>query len=105
MDLEVHSTAPFSNPESQTFRVTHPFPPLFGRTLPFVEVRRNWSETRVFYRGSSERLVSIPAAWTTLSEPDPFVSLTDGRCVFRCEDLLVLRRYLDSLMEEASDVA
>ena len=69
-----------------------------------VEVRRNWSEMRVFYRGSSERLVSIPAAWTTLSEPDPFVALTDGRSAFRCEDLLALRRYLDLLWGEADDV-
>jgi hypothetical protein len=58
---------------------------------------------RAFYQGGSGRLLSIPAAWTTLSEPDPFVSLTDGRSAFRCEDLLALRRYLDSLGEEAND--
>ena len=83
--------------------MTHPFHPLFGRTIPLVEVRRNWSETRVFYRGSSKRLLSIPAAWTTLSEPDAFISLTAGRSAFRCEDLLALRRYLDSMGEEADD--
>ena len=103
MDLEVRSTAPHGNRESQTFRVTHPFHPLHGHTIPLVEVRRNWSETRVFYRGSSGRLVSIPAAWTTLSEPDPFLSLTGGRSAFRCGDLLALRRYLDSLGEEVVD--
>ena len=70
-----------------------------------MEVRRNWSEVRVFYRGSTGRLLSIPAAWTTLSEPDPFISLTDGRSGFRCEDLLGLRRYLDSMGEEAGDAA
>lgn len=68
-----------------------------------VEVRRNWSEVRVFYRGPSGRLLSIPAAWTTLSEPDPFLSLTRGRSAFRCEDLLALRRYLDILGEGADD--
>ena len=83
--------------------MTHPFHPLYDRTIPLVEVRRNWSETRVFYRGSSDRLLSIPAAWTTLSEPDPFASLTDGRSAFRCEDLLALRRYLDALGEEVDD--
>jgi len=104
MHLEVRSTAPHRDIEPQTFCVTHPFHPLSGRTIPLVEVRRNWSETRVLYRGSSERLLSIPAAWTTLSEPDPFVALTDGRSAFRCGDLLALRRYLDSLWEEADDV-
>ena len=83
--------------------MTHPFHPLHGQTIPLVEVRRNWSEVRVFYHGSSDRLLSIPAAWTTLSEPDPFIALTDGRAAFRCEDLLALRRYLDALGEEAVD--
>ena len=83
--------------------MTHPFHPLYGRTIPLVEVRRNWSEMQVFYKGPSERLVSIPATWTTFSEPDPFISLTDGRSAFRCEDLLALRRYLDSLGEEVVD--
>ena len=103
MHLEVQSTAPHGDCEPRTFRVTHPFHPLCGRTIPLVEVLRNWSETRVYYHGSSARLLSIPAAWTTLSEPDPFVVLTDGRSAFRCEDLLALRRYLDSLREEADD--
>ena len=104
MDLEVQSTAPHGDREPQTFRVSHPFHPLYGRTIPLVEVRRNWSETRVFYRGSSDRLLSIPAAWTTLSEPDPFLALTGGRAAFRCEDLLALRRYMDALGKEGGDV-
>ena len=83
--------------------MTHPFHPLYGSTIPLVELRRNWSETRIFYRGSAERLVSIPAVWTSLSDPDPFVALTHGRSAFRCDDLLVLRRYLDSVGAEAGD--
>jgi len=76
---------------------------LFGRTIALVEVRRNWSETTIFFRGASPFLTSIPAAWTTFCEPDPFVVLTDGRSAFRCEDLLALRRHLDTLGKEADD--
>jgi len=83
--------------------VTHPFHPLFGRTIPLVEVRRNWSETIIFYRGASPSLMSIPAAWTTLCETDAFIALTEGRSAFRCEDLLALRRYLDTLGKEGDD--
>jgi len=83
--------------------VTHPFHPFFGRTIPLVEVRRTWSETSVFYRGASPYLLSIPAAWTTLCDADPFIALTQGRSAFRCEDLLALRRYLDTLGKEAND--
>ena len=84
--------------------MTHPFHPLHGQSIPLVEVRRNWSEVRVFYQGPGERLFSIPAAWTTLSEPDPFIALTEGRSAFRCEDLLALRRHLNALGEETDDV-
>ncbi len=81
--------------------MTHPFHPLFGSTIPLVEVRRNWNETIIFFRGASPSLMSIPAAWTTLCEADPFIALTEGRSAFRCEDLLTLRRYLDTLEKEA----
>jgi hypothetical protein len=101
--LDVHSTAHHSDTESQTFRVTHPFHPLFGCTIPLVEVRQNWSDTLIFFRGALERLMSIPAAWTTFCEADPFITLTEGRSAFRCEDLLALRRYLDTLGKEAGD--
>ena len=99
----MRSTARHRDSEPQTFRVTHPFHPLFGRTIPLVEVRRNWSETLIFFRGASEYLLSIPAAWTTFCEADPFIALTEGRSAFRCEDLLALRRYLDMLGKEAGD--
>lgn len=100
----MQSTACHRDFESRTFRVTHPFHPLFGRTIPLVEVRRNWSETTIFFRGTSRSLMSIPAAWTTFCEPDPFIVLTEGRSAFRCEDLLALRRYLDTLGKETDDV-
>ena len=79
--------------------MTHPFHPLRGQSIPLVEVRRNWSEIRVFYTGPSGRLASIPAAWTSLSEPDIFLLLSEGRSAFRCEELLALGRFLDSLAE------
>lgn len=33
---------------------------------------------------------SLPAGWTDAVEPDPFVVVAGGRCLFRVEDLLVL---------------
>jgi hypothetical protein len=35
-------------------------------------------------------LRSIPAAWTTAVDADPFVTVAAGRCLFRYEDLLKL---------------
>ena len=79
MNLDVRSIARHRDSEPQTFRVTHPFHPLFGRTILLVEVRRNWIETLIFYRGASQYLMSIPAALTTFCEADPFITLKEGR--------------------------
>ena len=83
----------------RTFRVTHPFHPLHGRESQIVTVRNNWGEDRVFYRDADRRLVSISSKWTTLSEPDPVVTLSLGRSAFLVDDLLELRAFLDVLGE------
>jgi hypothetical protein len=84
------------------FRVTHPFHPLHGRQFSLVTVRNNWGEDRVYYHDTDERLVSIPAAWTDVCTPDPFVHFSGGRSPFCLEDLLELARLLSVLKEEAS---
>ena len=83
----------------RTFRVTHPFHPLYGRVLQIVTVRNNWGEDLVFYHDADRRLVSISSKWTTLWEPDPVVTLSRGRSAFLVDDLLELRAFLDVLGE------
>ena len=83
------------------FRVTHPFHPLQGRQFALVMVRNNWGEDRVYYHDLDGRLVSIPAAWTDVCAPDPFVFLSAGRSPFCLEGLVELARLLSSLDEEA----
>ena len=101
----MQSNAPHRGFEAQTFCVTHSFHPLAGKSFPVVEVRRNWSEECVYFRNGPRRLASIPLVWTSLSAPDPFIELSNGRALFRCEDLLALVRYLDSQGEEGDDDA
>ena len=84
------------------FRITHPFHPLRGLEFSLVTVRNNWGEDRVYYHDTDRRLVSIPAAWTDVCAPDPFVLLSAGRSPFCLEDLLELARLLSVLNEEAS---
>ena len=84
------------------FRVTHAFHPLRGREFPLVTLRNNWGEDRVYYHAPDGQLVSIPAAWTDVCAPDPFVLLSAGRSPFCLEDLLELARLLSVLNEEAS---
>jgi len=43
------------------------------------------------------RLRTVPATWTSVVEPDPFVVLAAGRCAFRVVDLLRLADLLQRL--------
>lgn len=59
--------------------------------------RNNWGEDRVIFHTPDGRLDSIPAVWTDVAAPDPFVVASAGRALFRVEDLLALRELLRRL--------
>jgi Family of unknown function (DUF5372) len=83
--------------EQQTFRVTHPFHPLFGREFVLVVHKNNWAEDRVFFFADDGQMTSLPARWTDVGPPDPFVVLAAGRSAFRFADLVALADLLDGL--------
>lgn len=77
--------------------MTHPFHPLCGQEFEFVARRNNWGEDRVCFHDERGELKSLPAAWTDVVEPDPFVVVAAGRSPFRVQDLLALAGLLSSL--------
>jgi hypothetical protein len=77
--------------------VTHPFHPLAGREFDLVVRKYNWAEDRVFFFDDYGQLRSIPAGFTDVDPPDPFVAVSAGRSAFRVEDLLALAGLLDGL--------
>jgi hypothetical protein len=78
-------------------RVTHRFHPLFGRDFEFVVHRQNWGEDRVWLHGEDGKLFSLPAGWTDVAAPDPFVVVAAGRCPFTTDDLLAVADLADQL--------
>ena len=48
---------------------------------------REWGEDRVYYRDQAGRVRFMPARWTSVAPPDPFVLAAAGRAYFRLEDL------------------
>ncbi|MEV6341602.1 DUF5372 family protein [Nocardia vinacea] len=78
-------------------RVTHRFHPLFGREFEFVEHRFNWGEDRVSLRDEQGRLFSLPAGWTDVVAPDPFVVIAEGRCPFTTTGLLEVAELIDRI--------
>ena len=65
---------------------------------------REWSEDRVYYRDSKGRMRFLPASWTSLATPDPFVLLAAERAYFRLQDLVRLQSRLKELQGQPSDL-
>jgi len=76
-------------------RVTHRFHPLSGRSFEFVEHRHNWGEDRVYLRDDAGVLIGVPAGWTDLAPPDPFVVIAAGRCPFPVGALVALAALIE----------
>jgi Family of unknown function (DUF5372) len=59
--------------------------------------RKNWGENRVFFVDDQGQTRWLPASWTSVEPPDPFVVMAAGRAAFRAQDLLELARLVDVL--------
>ena len=77
--------------------ITHPFHPLRGQVLDFVELRVQWGEERVFYRDRRGHIASLPARWTSAVPEDPTIAMGAGKSAFRAQDLLELATLLSEL--------
>ena len=91
------SIAPRASGEAQTFRVTHPFHPLRGRTFPLVDCRQTWGEDRVYFHDDAGQLARLPRQWTDVVPDDPTVVVGAGRAHFRYDDLCRLADLLTGL--------
>jgi hypothetical protein len=58
----------------------------------FVAHRHNWGEDRVHLYDENGKLFSLPAGWTDVAAPDPFVVVAAGRCPFTAEGLPLIWR-------------
>jgi hypothetical protein len=106
-DWREQSIAPPANGEAQTFRVTHPFHPLRGRTFRLVDCRQTWGEDRVYFHDDSGQLARLPLQWTDVVPDHPTVAVGEGRAHFRYDDLCrladLLRRLDAPLSSERAD--
>lgn len=76
------------------------FHPLNGEEYELVGFTHTWGEHRVFFRKpGDQRVYSVPASWTDVEGPDPFVVLSAGRSLFRLEDLFALSGLIQELSQ------
>ena len=90
MDWSKPSTAHHPHDLAKDFEVVHPFHPLRGRRFPLLSYRNNWAEDRVTFEDQEGQVRALPASWTSVVAPDPFVALSAGRSFFRIEELVRL---------------
>ena len=84
--------------------ITHSFHPLRGRTVRIYDRVGGSKRAIVRYFADSPAgatLVSVPVSWTSLGQVDDFERVASGRCLFRGDDLIVLRELVDSLLAPA----
>jgi hypothetical protein len=89
--------------EGQTVRVAHPFHPLFGQTFTLLSCSFNWGQHRVDLQDEQGNQSTLPASWTDVVPPDPFVVIAAGRSAFRVVDLVALAALVDCLQRDAQD--
>ena len=94
------SDAPDGDNQVQYCTIIHPFHPLCNTKIEIVSLKQGWGENRVFYRQKDGNITSIPACWTSVYEPHPFNTISNGRSVFRFQELLELARLVEDFMSE-----
>ena len=59
----------------------------------------------MMYRDAGGRVCSVPAGWTSVVAPDPYVVLSAGRSLFRPRDLVVLAARVRQLLRASGTAA
>ena len=59
-----------------------------------IERKKTWGEDRILYINEKGEMLLIPTSWTDAAEPDPFITVSQGRSPFKFNDLLELTKIL-----------
>ena len=90
-------TTPRVSELKRKFKVTHPFHPLFSKTLELVCYSKSYGRTYVEFFGDGGDVCSIPLEWTDAGGKDPFIEVSNGRAVFRTSELIRLMELVSDL--------
>jgi hypothetical protein len=71
-------------------RVTHPFHPLCGQTLPLLHRGHTGEERWIVLQRPDGSILRVPTEWTDLRSPDGYGDVAGGRSRFRLPELLKL---------------
>ncbi len=92
-----HQTTLNDHGDNKVFRVTHPFHPLFGQELIVLYRRHIDGEDFLFFQNVETHNNGISIHWTNLKPSNPYMVISDGRSLFRPQELLELVQLLQDL--------
>lgn len=98
--LPAVSNAPNKCDSENKLTIIHPFHPLYNQEFEFIIKQHTWSEDKVHCLDSKNRHKSFPTQWISITEIDPFVSVSACRSIFHYSDL----HSLCALVSKLSDL-
>ena len=96
-------TAPYVNQLKRHFTITHPFHPLYQRHFELLSYRKSWGRQFIDFRYENGKTGAIPLAWTDADQADPFLTISQGRSVFRVAELLRLVELIELAAQSGAD--
>ena len=90
-------TTPIVSQLKATFKISHPFHPLYGKVFTLISYRNSWRTAYIEYLGDDNLIATVPIEWTDVHGIDPFVEQSQGRAYYRVEDLLKLSDLLTDI--------
>jgi hypothetical protein len=81
-------------------RVTHPFHPLRGQSLPLLYRGHTGEERWVVLQRPDGSVLRVPTEWTDRRTPDGYGDVALGRARFRVPDLLKLAELVRQIRRE-----
>ena len=91
------------NQLKRRFTVTHPFHPLYQRQFELLSYRKSWGRQFIDFQYDNGKTGAIPLAWTDAGPADPFLTISQGRSVFRVLELLQLVELIDLVPHSNDD--
>ncbi len=91
------------NQLKRRFTITHPFHPLYQCQFELLSYRKSWGRQFIDFQYDNAKTGAIPLAWTDADQTDPFLTISQGRSVFRVPELLQLVELIDLATQSGSD--
>lgn len=98
----MYTNTVFTNKRRQFFTVTDEHHPLHGKRYGITNFSKSFGKTLVQYEDEEGLEKSINVVFTSLAIVKPFAVISEGRCDFLFDDMLLLHKEIQHIKDELS---